>query len=506
MVAPDRRALAVLQDEALARRAPHALRTYVEWAWPILEPATPFLGNWHIDLICEYLEAISAGQLRRLVINMPPRYGKSLLVSVLWPTWEWLTHPSTRWVFVSYSEALASRHSLDRRRLLQSEWYRRHWGSRIRLTHDQQAKLEFHNTRRGMMVATSVGASITGKGGNRLVMDDPHNPMQAESDAQRAHAIDFYTHTLSTRLDDKRRDATVLVMQRLHTRDLAAVCLDLGFEHLCLPALASSRTTIVFPRSGQTRVRESHEPLWPTREPVAQLDEQRQLLGSYGFAGQYQQDPVPRTGGMFVRDWWGWYDDPPGTFDEVLQSWDLAFKDGDGSDFVVGLVAGRVGAQVYLLDRYKAKASFVDTCRAIEALGARYPQTRAVLIEDAANGPAVVNALHHQIRGLLAVRPEGGKISRAAAVQPQIEAGQVSLPRPCVPDGRPIPGRAWVQDFVDTCAAFPKGAHDDDVDALTQLLVRWNQPGPEAGFLQFVREELARFRGEPSPPQSSWIR
>ncbi len=192
-----RQRLAGLQDETLTRRAAQSLRLYVEWAWPVLEPATPFLPNWHIDLLSEYLEAVTAGDIRRLVINIPPRHGKSLLVSVLWPCWEWIQHPSTRWLFVSYSDQLASRHSLDRRRLLRSDWYRTRWGHQIRLTQDQHAKREFHNTRRGMMVATSVGGSITGKGGNRLVMDDPHNPLQAESDVQRAQAIDFfYPHAL----------------------------------------------------------------------------------------------------------------------------------------------------------------------------------------------------------------------------------------------------------------------------------------------------------------------
>ena len=424
MAARDRETLAALQDEALTRAALQSLRrTYVEWAWPILEPAAAFLGNWHLDLICEYLEAVSAGQIRRLVINLPPRYGKSLLVSVLWPTWEWITHPSTRWLFVSYSEVLASRHSLDRRRLLLSAWYRQHWGHVIRLTKDQQAKLEFHNTRRGMMVATSVGGSVTGKGGNRLVMDDPHNPLQAESDVQRAHAIDFYTQTLSTRLDDKQQDATVLVMQRLHTQDLTARCLELGFTHLCLPALAPARTTITFPRSGQIRVREAEEPLWPAREPRPVLDEQRQLLGRYGFAGQYQQDPIPRTGGYFQRDWWGWYDDAPAAFDEVVQSWDPAFKDGDGSDYAVGLLAGRIGATVYVLDRFKAKASFVDTCRTIEGMVAREPRTQRVLVGDAANGPAVVNALQQRIRGSSPSRQRAGR-SRA--------------PRRCSPRLRPV--------------------------------------------------------------------
>jgi predicted phage terminase large subunit-like protein len=162
----------------------------------------------------------------------------------------------------------------------------------------------------------------------------------------------------------------------------------------------------------------------------------------------------------------------------------------------VGIVAGRIGAEVYLLDRFKAQVSFVETCRAVEMLYARYPETAMVLIEDAANGPAVVDTLRQTIPGVIAITPEGGKIARAAAVQPQIEAGQVWLPRPRLADGRALPDRAWVEDFVDTCAVFPKGAHDDDVDALTQLLVRWNRPLPGAGFLQYAREYVARCRGE----------
>lgn len=322
----------------------------------------------------------------------------------------------------------------------------------------------------GVMVSTSTGGSITGKGGNRLVIDDPHNPTQAESDAQREQAIDFYRHTLSTRLDDPKRGATVLVMQRLHTRDLAAYCLEQGFTHLCLPALAPARTTIVFPRSQRSIVREHDDPLWAERQGPAELDHQRRIQGNYGFAGQYQQEPVPRTGGMFEYSWWK-YSNPPPVFDEVVQSWDLNFKAGEGHDFVVGLVAGRKGAYVYLLDRIKGRLSFVETCRAIKQMTAKYPETRRILIEDAANGPAVVDALHAEIPGILAVTPEGGKLSRAAAAQPLVEAGQVFLPHPRFPDGRLRPEFAWVEDFVDTCCAFPKGEHDDDVDALSQLLV-----------------------------------
>jgi predicted phage terminase large subunit-like protein len=465
----ERHRLAALLDEMAIRQARLSLRSFVDWAWPILERDKTFLSNWHIDLVCDYLEAVSAGEIRQLVINLPPRYMKSLLVSVFWPCWEWHIKPETRYVFSSYTETLAAHHSLNRRRLIRSRAYRR-FAPSVCLTRDQQAKLEFHNTMGGIMVSTSTGGSITGKGGNRLIIDDPHNPTQVESDAQRQQSIDFYRYTLSTRLDDPKKDAVVVVMQRLHTRDLTAYCLDQGFIHLCLPALAPNRTTIVFPRSERSIIRELDEPLWPERQGRAELEQQRRILGTYGFAGQYQQEPVPRTGGMFEHSWWKYFDQPP-VFDEVVQSWDLSFKDGEGHDYVVGLVAGRKGAHVYLLDRVKARLNFVDTCRAIKQMVAKYPQTRTVLIEDAANGPAVVSALHDAIPGILAVTPEGGKLSRAAASQAQVEAGQVFLPNPRFPDGRLRPECAWVEDFVDACCAFPKGDHDDDVDALTQLLV-----------------------------------
>ncbi len=234
--------------EALLRlQAETSLRSFVEQAWPILEPETRYLSNWHIDFICEYLEAVTAGEITRLVINLPPRYMKSLLVSVLWPTWEWLRAPETRWLFASYSDSLSTQHSLDRRVILQSPWYRDRWGDRFHLTSDQNEKTEYRNDRRGVMTATSVGGTATGKGGNRIVVDDPHNPVQAESDRQRQQALDFFLMTPSTRLDDKRNGAIIVIMQRLHTRDLTSVCLDHGYTSLILPAEAEYATTVPFP-------------------------------------------------------------------------------------------------------------------------------------------------------------------------------------------------------------------------------------------------------------------
>jgi predicted phage terminase large subunit-like protein len=487
----DKEHLAALQEEALKRHAQDSLRTFVQWMWPVLEPSTPFVPNWHIDLLCEQLEEVSAGRCPRLVINLPPRYMKSILVSVMWPCWEWMRTPSLRLVFVSYSESLATKHAVDRKNLLLSALYQRLWGDRFRLAPDQQTKLDLHNTRRGAMITTSVGGSITGKGGTRIIIDDPHNPMQAESDAQRQRAIDFFTGTLATRLDDHKKSAIVLVAQRLHYADLSAFCLSRDFASVILPVEAEYSTTIVFPRSGRRVERQAGDVLWRVREDEAQLARQKEILGSHRYEGQYQQRPSPSAGSLFERQWWRFYDElPPCT--HYAQSWDLAFKDGPSNDFVVGLVAARQDASIYVMDRIKARMGFRETCAAIQSMTRRYPQAGAVYVEDAANGAAVLDFLKTSVPGLIGVQPEGGKYSRASACQPRVEAGQVYLPRPRTPSGTLIPGREWVEDFIEQMAQFPHGAHDDDVDAFSQLLVKWRYcpSGLSAGaIIRMMAEE-----------------
>jgi predicted phage terminase large subunit-like protein len=491
-----------LQDELLKRHAEQSLRSYVEQAWPILEPAVSFLSNWHIDYLVEHLEAVTAGQITRLLINLPPRYMKSLLVSVFWPTWEWIHAPSRRWVFASYAESLSSKHSLDRRTLLQSDWYQRRWGDRVTLASDQNLKHEFLNTRRGHMIATSIGGSITGKGGNRIVVDDPHNPMQAESDAQREAALTYFSRTLSTRLDNKNDDAMVVVMQRLHERDLAALCLDLGFTHVCLPAEADVATQLVSPRTSRVYHRAVGDILWPEREGAAVLATQKVALGSAAYAGQYQQRPVPTGGLLFRRDWFKFYDELP-PVDSWLQSWDMTFKDSPSSDYVVGLQAARHGADIYLVDRRKGQWAFNETCRQVVELRQRYSETKAILIEDAANGPAIINVLGRKVPGIIGVTPRGGKYARAQAASPVVEAGNVWLPNPR-PHGRLLPERTWVDDFLHECCAFPLGAHDDDVDAFSQLVARCvTKHVPfqllftgDGASLEALEDELARLKRE----------
>ena len=447
-----------LQDALLTRQAERSFLAYVVQAWPILEPSRTFLGNWHIDLIVEHLETVTAGQPTRLLINVPPRHMKSLLVSVLWPTWEWIAHPSRRWIFSSHSEALALKHSLDRRTLLQSEWYQRRWGKRVQLAADQNVKGEFCNTARGAMIATSIGGSITGKGGDRIVIDDPHQPTQIDSDVQREGVLEYFRRTLSTRLDDKQRGAMVVVMQRLHERDLSAYCRDLGYVDVCLPAEAETRTAIRFPRSDRVRVREAGDLLWPERDSRRVLDEQRLLLGAADFAAQYQQQPTPVSGGLFKREWFATaFVDAVPVDARRARGWDTAGTEGAG-DWTCGVKIAEKDGLFYVEDvqRQQLGPNGVDALiRATAELDGQQCAQREEK-EGGSAGGAVIAARAKTLAGFdyAGVDISGSKVTRCKPFRAQCEAGNVRIVR-----------GPWNAEYLDELCGFPTAKHDDQVDA-----------------------------------------
>lgn len=220
-------------------------------------------------------------------------------------------------------------------------------------------------------------------------------------------------------------------------------------------------------------MREPGDVLWPAREDRPELEMQKRSLGSSGYAGQYQQRPAPAGGAIFQREWLKYYDELP-RLERLTQSWDMAFKDKPDCDYVVGLVGGRHNADMYIVDRLKGRWSFTETLKQVEWLSQKYPDAYTILIEETANGSAIIDSLRHKRSGIVGVQPEGGKLARAQAVQPLVEAGNIYLPNPR-PNGRLIPERRWVEDFVDQLVMFPRGAHDDDVDAFTQLLLKLRQ-------------------------------
>jgi hypothetical protein len=253
--------------------ATRSLREFVRQAWHVVEPATVFVSGWHIDAIVEHLEAVSRGEIPNLLINVPPRHMKSLLVSVFWPAWEWTRWPERRWLYSSYAATLSIRYSVNCRRLIESPWYQARWGHVFRLTGDQNAKTRFDNNRSGYRLSTSVGGSATGEGGDRIVCDDPHKVDEVESDAVRKGTIGWYDVVMSTRLNDPKTSAMEVVMQRCHQQDLSGHLLEkCNWEHRCLPAEYEGRsraTSIVFVDQRQYPG-ELGRPLWQERDRTAQ--------------------------------------------------------------------------------------------------------------------------------------------------------------------------------------------------------------------------------------------
>ena len=470
----------------IQRAAGASLGKFIQMAWHTIEPHQPYLHNWHISAVCEHLEAVSRRQIKRLIINIPPRSMKSIAVSVMWPAWTWTQRPSERFLYASYSADLSRKHSLDRRTVIRSDWYQRLWGDRFQLSSDQNEKNEFTNSARGVMLATSCGGQATGKGGGILVADDLLNPQQAASEAERLQANSFFDQSLYNRLDNPNEDAIVIVMQRLHEDDVAGHVVGNGnWDQLVIPMEYDGRRMVTSLGWSDPRT-QLGELMWPERFSQETVEGYKRTLGAYGYSGQYQQRPSPAEGGLLKRHWWRYWqpanmDLPPvkvkfpdgqtheiqakvlpTLIDEKIQSWDCAFKDLETSDYVAGGLWGRAGADKFFLERDCRQMDFPETLRAITSMSAKHPEALAKYVEDKANGPAVIQTLRHSVPGLIAVNPEGGKISRAAAVSPQIESGNVYLPHPAI--------APWVEKFIEDCAAFPNAAHDDDVDQMTQAL------------------------------------
>ena len=214
-----------------------SLRRFILGAWKVVEPATPFIPGFHLDAICDHLQAVSAGEIRNLLINIPPRHMKSLAVCVFWPAWEWITFPHRRFLFASYAQSLSERDSVRCRRLIESPWYQQHWSDRFTLSSDQNTKLRYDNNFAGCRIATSVGGAATGEGGDYVIVDDPHNVVDRESETKRVEALTWWDETMSTRLNDPKKGSKVIVMQRIHERDLSGhVLAQGGYDHLYLPA------------------------------------------------------------------------------------------------------------------------------------------------------------------------------------------------------------------------------------------------------------------------------
>lgn len=522
-------------DSKLARADAEAaqrhLRDFVREAWPVVEPARPFISGWHSDAICDHLEAVTLRQIQYLLINVPPGHAKSLIVAVLWPAWVWaqsVDHisggPRWRGMFSSYSQDLSVRDSVKCRALMESQWYREAGFRGWNFSTDQNVKSYFQNSEMGFRMALSVGGQGTGFRGDAIVCDDAMNAKDQYSDTVRRSVTFWWDHVMSSRLNDLSVGSKVIIQQRLHAKDLAGHVLEIGgYEHLNLPSEFEperrSKTfimTVPSAADGGGRKPFFEDPrkapgelLFPALFPPKVIAAAKRDLGSTGYAGQHQQRPSAEEGGIVKRHWWRYWKpvgsafgavsvrQPDGSFvdiqpveidptkmEETLQSWDCAFKDKSDSDFVVGLVLGKRDANRYVLDCNRGRMDLPKTMQAVKDTTERWPKAYRKLVEDKANGPAVVQMLKGQITGLVEVDPEGGKISRAAAVSPEVESGNWYLPHPHL--------YQWVSAFIDECADFPNGANDDQVDAWSQGGIKFQTSG--MGLLGVWRQQAEEIK------------
>jgi predicted phage terminase large subunit-like protein len=458
MVDKRRLLLALLRNE---------FRAFLEKVFNTLTPGQRYVPGWYIDAIAWRLERVRRGEIRRLIINMPPRSLKSIAASVAFPAFVLGHDPTRRIICVSYSGDLAKKHSNDFRAVLEAPWYRSAFpGTRIG-SKDSETEIEL--TARGFRMATSVGGTLTGRGGNLIMIDDPLKPDDAMSEVKRSGANQWFTNTLLSRLDDKRTGAIVVVMQRVHIDDLTGFLLEQsdGWDVLSLPAIADSHAVIPT-WDGQTYTRQMGEVLAPEREPLRVLEALKQQIGSDAFSAQYQQMPAPPGGAMVKRDWIVRYVDlpPPSERRLTLQSWDTASKGGPDNDWSVcttWIVTRRT--EWYLADVWRRRVDYPALKAAVQALAKKW-NARRVLVEDTGAGTSLVQELRGRVSGIIARKPEGDKASRMAVASAKFEAREVLLPE-----------RApWLPDLEAELFTFPGSRHDDQCDSISQALLDKNAP------------------------------
>jgi len=469
-------------------------------AWDIMEPGTRLDWGWHLDAVCEHLDAVRVGEIADLVINIPPRTLKTTAVTKAWPAHVWASKPATKFLTASYGGDLAIDHALGTRDILRHPWYQRRWP--IRLAGDQDVKSYYKNTVGGYRVATSPTGRGTGYGGDIQIIDDPINVRDGNNRVVLDRTLKWWTETMPSRRNDPRTARRVVVMQRVAEDDVAGWCIEHGWTHLNLPnEYNPARRCITVRKSLETGKRvtwkdprgKAGDLLFPTRLTADVSAELKKTLGSYAYAGQYNQEPAPDDGSaIFPAEQWGRYRSLPvgadGKLrvpDDAIVSWDMTFtgkaRPGEGGagakrrragnpDFVVGALWYRYGAETYRVDEVRGQWSFVQAKAAVMAFDQRcrsahpFPPRRHV-VEAKANGEAILSELRPVVPGLVGFNPDpyGDKLTRAWAWQPRQEAGQVWLPAEgCAQYAE------WVAEYVHELRVFPNGRNDDRVDESSQ--------------------------------------
>jgi predicted phage terminase large subunit-like protein len=476
--------LSLREYRAICRQDFH---TFAARCFTHLHGGSAFHPNWHLEVIAAALQDCLDGGVKRLIINLPPRNLKSLLSSIALPAF-WLGHrPNAAIINVTYGQSLSEKFARDCRDVMSSPWLQALFPTR--LTNPRASLHELTTTAGGFRLATSVGGVLTGRGADLIIIDDPLKPDEAISETQRRGVNEWFDGTLFSRLNDKAAGVIVVIMQRLHEDDLVGHLIrQQGWKVLSFPAIAEVDETHVVETIFGRRVyrRKTGEALHAEWEPLATLETIRQTIGTYNFAGQYQQSPAPAGGGMVRAQWFGRYD--PETldrkFEQIIQSWDTANKPSELADYSVCTTWGFRKEHFYLLNVFRKKLGYPDLKRAVREQHRLFGAS-TVLIEDKASGTQLIQELVEEgLSGVRAMKSEGDKIMRLHAQTATIENGFVHLPA----------SAPWLADYLHELTVFPNGRHDDQVDSTAQAIAWTKQRPPGWGMFEWWRQGAERAR------------
>ena len=478
-----------------------SLYEFFKQAWPHIEGAKEFIGGKHIQIICEHLELVANRKIKRLLINLPPRFSKSTLISVAFPAWVWLRNPSERFLCSSYALQLANRDSRYCRTLIQSPWYQKNWSTYYSLLKDQNTKGRFDNTYKGYRIATSSKSAATGEGGSILICDDGNNIKDAQSETDRNRRLEWWSQIWSTRLNDKRNDCMIVVQQRTHEGDISGFIINNDVENnwvkLILPMefeLSRKSKTVVLPSTNgkiweDWRTKEG-ELLWPQRIGNKEVAEAKNTLGSYGYAGQYQQRPSPAEGGIIKKAWFRWWkNSTPPQISFVLMSWDTALTANEMSAYSACTTWGVFYDEnhienVILLSMWRGRVEYPELREITKRLYFDYRDTGKerepkfkgrnidmCLIEAKASGdPLIQDLAAAGIRAIPFVPNKyGDKISRVRLITPLIEGGRIWLPARAPNYDALLP---YADEFLESVSCFPNAESRDLVDTMAQAFLK----------------------------------